>query len=254
MYTQAAYWSRKVVFDYKETYNFDNDLRSIYDVTKPDGPEHIFIMGIDRSGTHEGMYSKIPLQFLPNNGSAPIYIRYSDGSLQKGNGNGWGVFLIEDNFVEKTFLATDKRRTELIHKDIYDQTGKLVTPSPVRGYFSAKYVDPDFIGERTSARPFLIRYSDIALVFAEAAGPDEGLALVNEIRPARRNPGSAGRDESFRIPQSRDSGAHPRTGVRRQPSLRPAPHGIGSPLRFPRPRNSPKSRRPSTRSRSANSI
>ena len=127
MYTQAAYWSRKVVFDYKETYNFDSDLRSIYDVTKPDGPEHIFIMGIDRSGTHEGMYSKIPLQFLPNNGSAPIYIRYSDGSLQKGNGNGWGVFLIEDNFVEKTFLATDKRRTELIHKDIYDQTGKLVT-------------------------------------------------------------------------------------------------------------------------------
>ncbi|MFQ7386439.1 MAG: hypothetical protein ACLRM8_00730 [Alistipes sp.] len=61
----------------------DSDLRSIYDVTKPDGPEHIFIMGIDRSGTHEGMYSKIPLQFLPNNGSAPIYIRYSDGSLQK---------------------------------------------------------------------------------------------------------------------------------------------------------------------------
>ena len=92
------------------------------------------------------------------------------------------LFLIEDNFVEKTFLATDKRRTELIHKDIYDQTGKLVAPSPVRGYFSAKYVDPDFIGERTSARPFLIRYSDIALVFAEAAGPDEGLALVNEIR------------------------------------------------------------------------
>ena len=84
--------------------------------------------------------------------------------------------------MEKTFLATDKRRTELIHKDIYDQTGKLVTPSPVRGYFSAKYVDPDFIGERTSARPFLIRYSDIAHVVAEAAGPDEGLALVNEIR------------------------------------------------------------------------
>ncbi len=214
MYTQAAYWSRKVVFDYKETYNFDSDLRSIYDVTKPDGPEHIFIMGIDRSGTHKGMYSKIPLQFLPNNGSAPIYIRYSDGSLQKGNGNGWGVFLVEDNFVEKTFLATDKRRTELIHKDIYDQTGKLVTPSPVRGYFSAKYVDPDFIGERTSARPFLIRYSDRT-----------GAGQRNP--PARRNPGAAGGHESRRIPQGRDSGARPRTGVRRQPPLRPAPHGVG---------------------------
>ena len=43
MYTQAAYWSRKVVFDYKETYNFDSDLRSIYDVTKPDGPEHFAV-------------------------------------------------------------------------------------------------------------------------------------------------------------------------------------------------------------------
>ncbi|MFR0893874.1 MAG: RagB/SusD family nutrient uptake outer membrane protein [Alistipes onderdonkii] len=183
MYTQAAYWSRKVVFDYKETYNFDNDLRSIYDVTKPDGPEHIFIMGIDRSGTHEGMYSKIPLQFLPNNGSAPIYIRYSDGKPPEGQRQRLGRFPDRGQLRrEDVSSPPDKRRTELIHKDIYDQTGKLVTPSPVRGYFSAKYVDPDFIGERTSARPFLIRYSDIALVFAEAADPDEGLALVNEIR------------------------------------------------------------------------
>lgn len=182
MYRQAEEWSRKVVFDYPGTYGFDDDLRAIYDVEKPDGPEHIFIMAIDRSGTDEGMYSKIPLQFLPNNGSAPIYIRYSDGSLQRGNGNGWGVFLIEDSFAEQTYMAADKRRTELIHRDIYDEEGNKVTPSPVRGYFSSKYVDPDFIGERTSARPYLIRYSDIALVFAEAAGPDEGLALVNRIR------------------------------------------------------------------------
>ena len=182
MYQLAEEWSRKVVFDYAGTYGFDDNLRNIYDVEKPDGPEHIFIMAIDRSGTHEGMYSKIPLQFLPNNGSAPIYIKYSDGSLQRGNGNGWGVFLIEDSFAEETYMAADKRRTELIHRDIYDEQGNVVTPSPVRGYFSSKYVDPDFIGERTSARPYLIRYSDIALVFAEAAGPDEGLALVNRIR------------------------------------------------------------------------
>ena len=182
MYRLAEEWSRKVVFDYPGIYGFDDDLRAIYDVEKPDGPEHIFIMAIDRSGTDEGMYSKIPLQFLPNNGSAPIYIKYSDGSLQRGNGNGWGVFLIEDSFAEQTYMAADKRRTELIHRDIYDEQGNVVTPSPVRGYFSSKYVDPDFIGERTSARPYLIRYSDIALVFAEAAGPDEGLALVNRIR------------------------------------------------------------------------
>lgn len=182
MYSQAADYARKVVNDYNDKYFFDDDLRHIYDVGAPDGPEHIFIMAIDRSGTHEGMYSKIPLQFLPNNSSVPIYIKYGDGSLQRGNGNGWGVFLISDEFVEGAFLPADKRRTELIHRQIYDQYGAVVTPSPVRGYFSSKYVDPDFIGERTSARPYLIRYSDIALVLAEAAGPEEGYPLVNRIR------------------------------------------------------------------------
>lgn len=181
-YAKAAEYARKVVNDYGDSYGFDNDLRHIYDVYAPDGPEHIFIMATDRSGTHEGMYTKIPLQFLPSNSSVPIFIKYSDGSLQQGNGNGWGVFLINDDFVENAYLATDKRRTELIHRTIYDQNGNEVLPSPVRGYFTSKYVDPDFIGERTSARPYLIRYSDIALVLAEAAGPAEGYPLVNRIR------------------------------------------------------------------------
>ena len=181
-YAKAADAARHVVNDYPELYGLDPDLRHIYDVYAPDGPEHIFIMSTDRSGTHEGMYTKIPLQFLPNNSSIPIFIKYPDGTLQKGNGNGWGVFLINDDFVTATYLATDKRRTELIHRTIYDQYGAEVTPSPVRGYFTSKYVDPDFIGERTSARPYLIRFSDIALVLAEAAGPAEGYPLVNAIR------------------------------------------------------------------------
>jgi len=181
-YALAATEARHVVNDYPGVYGFDEDLRHIYDVYAPDGPEHIFIMSTDRSGTHEGMYTKIPLQFLPNNSSVPIFIKYSDGTLQKGNGNGWGVFLINDDFVENAYLTTDKRRTELIHRTIYDQNGIEVTPSPVRGYFTSKYVDPDFIGERTSARPYLMRFSDIALVLAEAAGPEEGYPLVNTIR------------------------------------------------------------------------
>ena len=193
MYTQAAYWSRKVVFDYKETYNFDSDLRSIYDVTKPDGPEHIFIMGIDRSGTHKGMYSKIPLQFLPNNGSAPIYIRYSDGSLQKGNGNGWGVFLIEDNFVEKTFLATDKRRTELIHKDIYDQTGKLVTPSPGSRLLLGQ-IRRSRLHRRTHQRPSLPDPLFGHRARLRRSGRSRRRTGAGQRNPpARRNPGAAGR-------------------------------------------------------------
>ncbi len=182
MYDSAAYWAGKVVRDYAANYGFDDDLRAIYDVAKPDGPEHIFIMANDRSGTQEGNYSKLPLMFLPSNNSVPFYIRYGDGSLQRANGNGWGVFLCNDEFVENAFSTTDRRRTELIHRTIYDQTGQPIVPNQVRGYFSSKYVDPDFIGERTSARPFLIRFSDIALVYAEAAGPEAGLPYVNRIR------------------------------------------------------------------------
>lgn len=180
-YALAAEYARKVVYDYPSSYYFDNDLRHIYDVYAPDGPEHIFIMATDRSGTHEGMYTKIPLQFLPNNSAVPIYIKFGDGSLLKGNGNGWGVFIIEDSFVDR-FQTVDKRRTELIHRNFYDQYGAQITIASGAKYYSAKYVDPDFIGERTSARPYLMRYSDIMLVLAEAAGPQEGYPLVNRIR------------------------------------------------------------------------
>lgn len=182
MYDSTAYWAGKVVRDYAADYGFDDDLRAIYDVDKPTGPEHIFIMPIDRSGTQEGNYSKLPLLFLPSNNSVPFYIRYGNGDLQRANGNGWGVFLCNDEFVEKAFSTTDRRRTELIHRSIYDSEGQPIVPNQVRGYFSSKYVDPDFIGERTSARPYLLRFSDIALVYAEAAGPQEGLPYVNRIR------------------------------------------------------------------------
>lgn len=182
MYDSSAFYAGKVINDYKESYDFDDDLKHIYDVNYPDGPEHIFIMPNERSGTQEGNYSKLPLMFLPSNSSIPFYIKYSDGSLQRANGNGWGVFLCNDEFVENSYSVVDKRRTELIHRNIYDAAGNAIVPNQVQGYFTAKYVDPDFIGERTSARPYLIRFSDIALVYAEAAGPIEGLPVLNKIR------------------------------------------------------------------------
>lgn len=182
MYDSAAFYSKKVIFDYNAQYSFDTNIRNIFDVNKPDGPEHIFIMPFDRSGSQEGNYSKLPLMFLPSNNSVPFYIKFSNGDLLRANGNGWGVFLCSADFVENQFLATDLRRTELIHKSIYDASGSLIAPNQVKGYYTSKYVDPDFIGEHTSGRPFLIRYSDIALVYAEAIGPIEGLAIVNQIR------------------------------------------------------------------------
>lgn len=182
MYDSAAFWAGKVVYDYQDKYSLDPDLKHIYEVSAVDGPEHIFVMSQERSGTQEGNYSKLPLMFLPSNNSVPFYIKYSDGSLQKANGNGWGVFLCCDEFVQTMYSATDKRRTELIHRSIYDAAGNPIVPNQIRGYFTSKYVDPDFVGERTSAHPYLIRYSDILLVYAEACGPEEGLQHLNAIR------------------------------------------------------------------------
>lgn len=182
MYDSAAYYSNVVITDYNNVYYYDDNIRNIFDVEKPDGPEHIFILGTDRSGTQEGNYSKLPLMFLPSNNAVPFYIKFGNGDLVKANGNGWGVFLCNDQFVETQFAATDLRRTELIHRAIYDANGDVITPNQIKGYFSSKYVDPDFIGERTSGRPYLLRFSDIALVYAEAVGPVQGLPVLNRIR------------------------------------------------------------------------
>ena len=55
--------------------------------------------------------------------------------------------------------------------------GKLNYP------FCRKFIDPNFAGDKTSTRPFLLRCSDVALIYAEAAGPTEkAYELVNYIR------------------------------------------------------------------------
>ena len=58
-----------------------------------------------------------------------------------------------------------------------DGSGKLLYP------FCRKYIDPQFDGDKTSTRPILLRFTDIAMVFAEAAGPTtEAYQVMNFIR------------------------------------------------------------------------
>jgi hypothetical protein len=51
-------------------------------------------------------------------------------------------------------------------------------------YLTLKYTVQDWLGSGiTSSKPFLIRFSDIALVYAEAEGPTtEGYKWLNKIR------------------------------------------------------------------------
>ncbi len=183
MYDSAAYYAGQVI-NGQNVYGFDNNLLDIYDVTKANGPEHIFMMSMDRTGNSEGEYSKISKMFLPYVDGATIYLRQGDSNEFIPSHDGWGEYRTTEVFY-KSFDNNDKRKTHLIVDKVYNAQGEVIAQYPGKfAYpFCRKYIDPQFQGDKTSTRPFLIRYSDVALIYAEAAGPTpESYRLVNFIR------------------------------------------------------------------------
>ncbi|WP_234572480.1 RagB/SusD family nutrient uptake outer membrane protein [Rhodohalobacter sp. 614A] len=182
MYSMAADYSDSVV-NGQGTYGFDSDLLSIYDVSNPMGPEHILLMSMDRTGDIEGEYSKISKLFIPYIDGATIYLSDNDGTFTRSH-DGWSSMQTRPSFYD-SFDGSDKRKSVMIVDTTYNQNGEVSAtyPGSILYPFSRKYVDPEFIGDKTSTKPYLIRYSDIALVYAEAVGPtSEGYAQVNYIR------------------------------------------------------------------------
>lgn len=182
MYDSAAVYSHKVLYDQTE-YALDNNLLNIYDVEHPDGPEHIFLMSMDRSGKSEGQYSKIGMMFHPWVAGAGYYLKNPDGTLTYAT-YGWEVFMTTNAFYN-SFGETDKRKTELMVTQVYDANGNVIGKKGTQFTyaFPRKYVDPKFEGQKSSAKPYLIRYSDVALIYAEAVGPTaEGYLWLNKIR------------------------------------------------------------------------
>jgi hypothetical protein len=197
MYDSAAFWAGKVLYE-QDDYYLDPDLTNVYDVNQPHGPEHIFILSHDRSGANEGNYSKTPLMFMPWVDGSPYYLKYEDGRLVYTT-HGWEVYRVTHDFYA-SFEADDQRGVDLIHDAVYDENGDLVGSIAQGSFthpFSVKYQDPEFEGDRTSARPFLIRFADIALTYAEAEGPTtEGYEWVNAVRQrAGLDPLESGLDE-----------------------------------------------------------
>ena len=178
MYSKAAEWAGKVINDQSE-YGLDTDISNIYNVDEWNGPEHIFLLASDRSiptGT-----AGVMDMFLPNNGYHPFYFENSDGSFSRSD-YGWEVYRTNPDYFE-TFPPNDKRASQLYTNKIYDEFGAEITWS---GWIICrKYTDsdPDSEWNRNSTRPFFLRFSDIALVYAEAEGPTaEGYAMVDTIR------------------------------------------------------------------------
>lgn len=182
MYDSAAFYSGQVVKN-QSKYGFSSNLLDIYDVDKPKGPEHIFLMSMDRTGLIEGDYSKISKLFIPYIAGGDIYLDNTNGTFTKSH-DGWSVFQTQESFYN-TFESNDLRAQLLIVSEVFDAKGASIAkyPAKIPYRFSRKYVDPKFINDKTSTKPFLIRYSDVALVYAEAVGPTtEGYAQVNAIR------------------------------------------------------------------------
>src|SRR5690606_2671007 len=117
MYEESAKWARKVLYD-QNTYGLSSSLLDIYDTRKPDGPEHIFIMSMDKSGIEEGNFSSIDKMFIPYKNGVSLWFANPNGTFTKATNNGWGVFVTTDLFAN-SFANNDKRKTELMSKRFY---------------------------------------------------------------------------------------------------------------------------------------
>ena len=185
-YTKAAEAAAAVVDNATQTtYGFDPDLMHIYDVQHPDGPEHLFIMSMDRTGENEGQYSKISKMYIPYIAGGTVYLKQGDQDVLIPTHDGWSEYRTNIGFYNSMFETGDLRKDWLICKEVYDADGNVAAsyPGKLSYPFCRKYIDPGFVGDKTSTKPFLMRYSDIALTYAEAAGPtDKAYELVNYIR------------------------------------------------------------------------
>ena len=200
MYTNAALWAGKVVNEQSEYGLHTGNLRDIFYPDLDDGPEHIFFEANDNSDP-EGS-AEMNDMFLAHNGYGDYYFLEQDGTMTYNITTGWEVYRTNPDFFA-TFDPADLRALELYTNSIYSED--TVSISNFTGWtICKKYVDNNIESENwgfNGTKLLLMRFSDIALVYAEAMGSKpEGYAQVNAIRNrsglADLTPGLT--DEEFR--------------------------------------------------------
>ena len=128
--------------------------------------------------------------YIPYIAGGTVYLKQGDEDVLIPTHDGWSEYRTNIGFYNTMFEAGDLRKDWLICSKVYDADGNVTAAYPggngvtALSYpFCRKYIDPQFVGDKTSTKPFLMRYSDIALTYAEAAGPtDKAYELVNAIR------------------------------------------------------------------------
>jgi hypothetical protein len=185
-YTEAKNYAAKVINE-QSVFGFTNILVDIYNTAlyKATGSvnEHIFDAAVDRLGVREGEYTKLPNMFIGSD--RPMTIPYDPSNPASpviNIGQGWNHFRTEAGHYN-SYANNDKRKTDLIVSS-YTNSGTVynLDINSASRPFSRKFIDPGRDADKMNANSPVIRYSDILLVYAEAAGPTEGYAAVNRIR------------------------------------------------------------------------
>jgi len=199
MYDKAKDHAGEVLFN-QNIYGLEPDLAKIYDVNHHNqGREHIFITSMSREGKgQEGNYSQLPQMY--SLGLPAVYISSglnSSNNVQpiiESGQSGFQYYRVDNDFYHQ--FADEDLRKRLMVTSIYNADGSLLAewsednlnssnPTLFAFYypFVRKYTDPYSNGHRTSANLYLIRFAEVALAYAEAAGPTtEGYYWINEVR------------------------------------------------------------------------
>lgn len=194
-YADAKTFAAKVLDDKESPYQLETaSLWNIYDINQRENCERVFCIALDRSGTPSNDFevSKLPMYWTPATGNGDEFtMKSKSGNIQKKARKGFSSFCYNDLFIQSAEPG-DKRISELVGTTFTDSgtpakdwtytSGSNI--ANFRGPFSLKYIDEDYTGQNHTALIPVIRFTDIALIYAEADGGEETRSydIVNDIR------------------------------------------------------------------------
>ncbi|MCQ2142547.1 MAG: RagB/SusD family nutrient uptake outer membrane protein [Bacteroidales bacterium] len=208
MYEKAVYWADKVIYG-QSTYGLEPRLENVYSVfCQNTTPEHIFITAMDREGIgNEGVYTQMPFLFMIQYPDDIIYVSESlipETDPETGKVKvmkmmdgkpAWQTVQVDYKWRERTYADNDLRK-QLFVTTVYTADGdvfRTFDPENINSTdlytakfffpFCRKYSDPISKNIKSGANMYLIRYAEVLLNYAEAAGPTEkGYECVNAVR------------------------------------------------------------------------
>jgi hypothetical protein len=181
-YPKAATYAEKVLNN-TSGYTFwdgSKDIKALWDVDNQSGNEFIFSIAYHVSGAQsEGDFSKLSVLQTP----------YVNGVKMKLGPDftteipdGFGHLKTEIPFYQ-SFKANDKRKTDLIVSDVQINSTHYTYPGTLAYPFTRKFIDKHQSADQEGHYIPVIRFSDIALVYAEAKGSTpEAYDWINKIR------------------------------------------------------------------------